>query len=228
MQIPTRIFATAALALAAVLGLVGCSIVSSSSPSQFYVLDAVLPQGQEPLYATGEAGAPTVAVTTARVAAYLDRPQITLRSDGNAVRLNEFIRWAEPLGDGLTRVLRTNMVTLLRTPDSALPWTRSHQRDFNLFVQIEDIHLADNGKVLQLRFSYRLNEGRGSRTVLAGEHSYSTVMPADAAAGGDALYRAIASLASAQIGEFSVDIARKIAALAKENKETAAAQVGAE
>ena len=60
---------------------------------------------------TGPAG--TLGVFPTRVADYLDRPQIVTFLGENAVGLDEYSRWAEPLGAGVTRVLAQELSALL-------------------------------------------------------------------------------------------------------------------
>jgi uncharacterized lipoprotein YmbA len=50
-----------------------------------------------------------------RVAAYLDRPQIVTFVGENSVDLDEFSRWAEPIGAGVSRVLAQDLSALLPT-----------------------------------------------------------------------------------------------------------------
>lgn len=213
MQKRVQHFGAALAAAVLLLGLGGCSVVQRSSPSTFYVLEAELPKDQQPLFAAQQADAPTVGVSAVRIVAFLDRPQMTLRSDGNVVRFSEFSRWAEPLADGVTRTLRTNLVTLLGTPDTALPWTRSHARDFNLFVQLEDLCYDRTTRELEAKFSYRLNTGKSLTMVYTAERTYTASVP-KAEDKGDKSQRfpaAIAGALSEIIGRLSVDIATDIA-----------------
>ena len=94
----------------------GCAVTGEGTTraTQFYVL--------RPLDAdaTGDETVPrqkdlTVAVGPVELAAYLKRPHIVTLSEGNEVRLAEFDRWAEPLEDGITRVLSENLSILLGT-----------------------------------------------------------------------------------------------------------------
>lgn len=213
MQSLFRSFSSSVLAVAALFGLSACTLVQNSSPAQFYVLSAELPQGQQPLFAPGAPAAPILVVGTVRVSAFLDRPQVTTRREDNRVSFDEFVRWAEPLSDGVARVLRTNFVTLLGTPESALPWVRASNRDFNLFVFLEDIQLRDD-KQLELRLSFRMSDGSNGQIVLAGERTY--LSPAPQEESGNAFYAALAELISQQIGVFAVDIARDAATLKAE------------
>lgn len=83
--------------------LAGCR---ATKPSHYYVLDAT---------AAGQASDATpraVGLGPVRVAPYLDRPQIVTRPSANALSINEFHRWAEPVKDGVPRTIAANLVAL--------------------------------------------------------------------------------------------------------------------
>lgn len=94
--------------LAAALVTTGC--FGTSPPARFYVLSASEPANAA-VPATGPEG--TLGVFPTRVAEYLDRPQIVTFLGDNAVDLDEYARWAEPLGAGVTRVLAQELSSLL-------------------------------------------------------------------------------------------------------------------
>lgn len=215
MQILFRSLSLLAAAAVALLGLSACSLAQKSSPSTFYVLSAELPEGQAPLFKSDEPQAPTLAISAVRVAAFLDRPQVTTRRAGNAVSFDEFVRWAEPLSNGVTRVLRSNFATLLGTPESALPWVRNSGQGFNLFVFVDDIQLQDDNE-LELRISFRINANQNNAAILAGERSYTSAIPASGTS--NELYTAIVQVLSEQLGEFSVDIAKEVSALNQDHQ----------
>lgn len=97
------------LTLAAVaLATTGC--FGTSPPSRFYVLSAS-PAGKAAVASTGPEG--TLGIMPTRVADYLDRPQVVTFLGDNAVSLDEYNRWAEPLGAGVTRVLSHELSALL-------------------------------------------------------------------------------------------------------------------
>lgn len=102
MRVPAIVLSALALASAGCFG--------TSPPSRFFVLSPG-PAGQAAPASTGPEGA--LGVFPTRVAEFLDRPQIvTFRTD-NAVDLDEYDRWAEPLGAGITRVLAQELSALL-------------------------------------------------------------------------------------------------------------------
>jgi uncharacterized lipoprotein YmbA len=101
-----RPFAPTLAALA--LLLTGC--FGTSPPARFYVLSPS-PEGASAVASTGPEGA--LGVLPTRVAAYLDRPQIVTFVGENSVDLDEFARWAEPIGAGVSRVLAQDLSALL-------------------------------------------------------------------------------------------------------------------
>ena len=96
------------LLLAAALVTTGC--FGTSPPARFYVLSASAPASAA-VPSTGPEG--TLGVFPTRVAEYLDRPQIVTFLGDNTVDLDEYSRWAEPLGAGVTRVLSQELSALL-------------------------------------------------------------------------------------------------------------------
>ena len=56
------------------------------------------------------------------IPAEVDRPQFTTQVTRNTVAVDEFNRWAEPLNEGIGRVIAADLATLLGTPRvSAVP-----------------------------------------------------------------------------------------------------------
>lgn len=108
MQLINRIAATVICCL---LG--GCGV---SPHTNYYVLNSLTPlqDAQETSISLG--------VGPVMVAEYLDRVQITLR-DGNAIQLDEFNRWGEPLTQGIKRVLMEELAAQLHTVNLVqFPW----------------------------------------------------------------------------------------------------------
>lgn len=101
-----RLFASTLAALA--LASTGC--FGSSPPSRFFLLSPS-PEGAAAMASMGQEGA--LGVLPTRIAAYLDRPQIVTFRGDNSVDLDEFNRWAEPLGAGVSRVLAQDLSAML-------------------------------------------------------------------------------------------------------------------
>ncbi len=95
------------LALAALLGLAGCT----SPDTAYYTLRAVP--------GTSAGGGPSsVQIRRPGLAGYLDRPEIVRDSSDYRLRLNSGERWGEPLGDMFGRVLAEDLAQ--RLPGSSV------------------------------------------------------------------------------------------------------------
>lgn len=106
----------------------GCA---STPPSRFYTLSAT------------SAPAPTraalsVAVGPVSVPAVVDRPQITVSTGPNEVRLEEFNRWAAPLQNSIARVVAENLMALLGTSRVTLfPQSTSADADYRALIDVQ-------------------------------------------------------------------------------------------
>lgn len=84
----------------------GCA----SPPARFYTLAST---------ASPERGEPVsfaVAVDAVSVPAAVDRPQFVIRRTANQVSIDEFNRWAAPLGPAIARVVAADLGALLDSP----------------------------------------------------------------------------------------------------------------
>ena len=91
---------------------------------------------------------PLIGVRAVRIPAYLDRPQIVIRSDAMRVERREFERWAEPLEDMLETCLVARLSTEL--PDAfvlAFPWSSLQNPKFEVSVDIRQLDGQPGGKV---------------------------------------------------------------------------------
>jgi uncharacterized protein len=99
----------AALALPCVL-VVAAGGCGPTPASRFYSLSAAAPSATT-------SSELSVAVAPVTVPAVVDRPQIAVSTGSNEVRLDEFNRWAAPLQDNIARVVASNLVAMLGTPN---------------------------------------------------------------------------------------------------------------
>lgn len=93
----------AGVALASLAAIAGCS----SPPSRFYTLAATArPDGAAPV-------AYAVVVEGVGIPAAVDRSQFVVQQGPNRVLIDEFNRWAAPLGASVARTVAENLVVLL-------------------------------------------------------------------------------------------------------------------
>lgn len=101
---PGRGFRLIASALA--FAMAGCA----SAPSRFYTLDPVAA-------ASGAPATPvTVMVGQVGIPAAVDQPEFVVQSAPNRVNVDEFNRWAAPLGDSISRVIASDLAIQLNSP----------------------------------------------------------------------------------------------------------------
>jgi len=86
----------------------GCG---TTAPSRFYTLDATAaPAGVA-------ARADAIMVGPVSVPAAVDRPEFVVQVAPNRVDVDEFNRWASPLGDAIAQAVAGDLVKLLGTPN---------------------------------------------------------------------------------------------------------------
>ncbi|TDG14806.1 membrane integrity-associated transporter subunit PqiC [Seongchinamella unica] len=186
------------LALGLLLTLVACG---STPPARHYKLSA---QGSLPAASTG----PALGVGPVSIPQYLDRDGI-IRSDGaNGLRIASTERWAEPLDQGITRVLSLNLAGLMETQNiQPFPWHPRRQPDFGVKIRVLAMD-ADSTQATLLTewLLYRVSDGQALQQRL---EAYSrTFRVADPDAG------EIAAAYSELLYQLSGDIADALSPLA--------------
>ena len=152
----TRLCATLGLA-ALVLATVGCVSLKRTPEARFFVLQSTV----EPPATAQEPGA-IVGVERVLLPGHLDRPQIVTWSGPNEMRTDEFLRWGEPLQEGITRTLTEDLAGLL--PDHQLvrrPWSGRTQTRCRVQVALRTFGLQRDGTV-RLEGQYRLLPDKGA------------------------------------------------------------------
>jgi uncharacterized lipoprotein YmbA len=114
------------LALTASIGLASCAV---SDPTQFYALSrAAAPRASTAsasiaMSSVDGAGIGGIGVGPVIVPGYLDRNQIVIRTGTDQVQISAFHRWAEPLEDGIARVLAEELAARVPTERVVVfPW----------------------------------------------------------------------------------------------------------
>jgi len=119
-------------------GTAACIGGRASPDTQHYVLNPVI---QVP---SGGSRSPAVALVVGvgpiSLPAYLDRPQLVMRSAPDRLDVREFAQWGEPLRDAVTRVIAVNLGHLL--PDSRMvtfPWRSAEKIRYQVILDIEQM-----------------------------------------------------------------------------------------
>lgn len=141
MRVRGLVLSLVAVALAAT----GCVGLRRSPSARFFVLRSVA----EPVPAP--AGEPTrglVGVMPVRIPGHLERPQLVTWVAPGEMRVDEFLRWGEPLDAGLTRTLAENLQALL--PEHLVvrfPWLARAAPEFRVATEITTFGLQPSGEV---------------------------------------------------------------------------------
>jgi uncharacterized lipoprotein YmbA len=150
------------LALAALASFAaGCTILAPApDPSRFFVLAA----------AGGAAsGASELAlgVGPVHLAAYLAVPEIQVRASATEVRRGSVDRWAEPLEEGIARVLAQDLSAILGTREVVLfPWYAEQRPAYQVQVSVRRFELEPDGSgLLEARYEVTDLGGRTGHVV---------------------------------------------------------------
>lgn len=116
-----------AFALSVGLLLTGCG---SSPPNNYYLLS---PHSFSP----ADENTPTVGVGPIETPEYLSRENLVFNSAENSLEVSSENMWAEPLNDGIQRVLVLNLAGLLKTQSVVyFPWHRKRAPDYGVKVNL--------------------------------------------------------------------------------------------
>ena len=139
---------------AAALALVGCA---STPPTTFYLLDP----GEREVQAEGLEHGLALGVGPIELPKHLDRNQIVTRETENRLGLSEGAQWAEPLKEGVTRVVMINLALALDTNRVyALPQRQNRPMDMRVDVDIARFDGTLGGEVV-LGARWNLSSGNG-------------------------------------------------------------------
>ncbi len=96
-------------------------IGSDPQPVQYYLLESMT---DAPEFSSGETS--NIDLELVNFPDYLDRLQIVTRNNNNGIDFSDSARWAEPLQDNMTRILRENIALMLPNANiSVSPWENS-------------------------------------------------------------------------------------------------------
>ena len=181
--------------------LAGCA----SAPSHFYTLSAT---------ASGEGGSAgnfAVLVGPVFIPASVDRPQFTIQTAPNQIEIDEFNRWAAPLGDSIARVVSANLRALLGTPLVATTPLPNFHANYHVTMRVErfeSVRGSDKEKSEALVEILWVVRGPGEQHVISGHTLAQEPAP-------DGSCEALAAAHSRALAKVSVDIAAAIRAAAQ-------------
>jgi hypothetical protein len=199
------------LAVLVVAGLVAalpaCVSLKRTPEARFFVLRTLA----EP---PGEAGAVPALVGLLPVAlpGYLERPQLITWVAPSELRVDEYLRWAEPLDAGLARTLAANLETLLpggRVIRSPWPATASARLRCRVRVELQRFGPQASGEVV-LEGRFALLPADGERPLVARPVALVRGPLAATAAGGGAT-ATDATAGVEAMSELVADLARELA-----------------
>jgi hypothetical protein len=188
-----------------VIVLLGCA---STPPTRFFVLSSV--SGSErPRNLEGERCF-AIGIGPVKIPEYLNQPEIVTRITQNEVRLDEFVKWAEPLENNISRALAENLPSLLCIRTIAIfPWRGQISLDYRIDVHViqMDGKLGESAS-LDVTWSIANGTDRKKSALLTKRSAYK-----EPAGGGD--YEAFVSAQSRNLASLSRDIAETILVLSK-------------
>ncbi len=182
----------------------GCG---SSPPVRFYTLTP-----------TVEAGAPDageqvmVGLGPLRMPEYLNRSQMVVQGSGAELEVDEFVRWAEPLGDSLLRVVSSDVDnSLAGVTVVTFPWETVLRRqvDYRIGGQVIRFESDQSGRVvLEVQWGIADRDDRPMLPVRRSRHEAMATSVNDA--------ESVASAMNAALGMFSREIVTELEALLAE------------
>lgn len=150
----------------------GCVSLNRTEDARFFVLESV---ALAPAPTGSSVPVGLVGIEAVRLPGHLDRPQLVTWAGPNELRVDEFLRWAEPLEDGIIRTITENLAGLL--PEYRVirrPWPGAAKPRSRVVVYFKEFGLQRDGMV-------RLS---GRMALLPGEGELPLVMaPVDLSRG---------------------------------------------
>ena len=115
----------------------------STPTSNYYLLTA--------REAPGPTGvSPSIGIGPVRIPEYLNRTNLVYQRDGNRLEIADYERWAEPLDEGIVRVLGLNLAGLLDTQDiRPFPWHPDRAPGYGVRMRLLSLDADDHSARLE-------------------------------------------------------------------------------
>jgi uncharacterized protein len=176
----------------------GCA----SAPSRFYTLNSMAKADGSP------AATYAIMVGPVSIPAEVDRPQFTVQVAPNRVAIDEYNRWAAPLGDNIASAVAGDLVVLLRTARIAAVPLANFNADYQVTIDIQKFESVP-GKSVTIEAVWVIRKTTGGTTAQSGRTVASELVT-----GND--FDALAAAHSRALARVSGDIAVAIRSAADE------------
>ncbi len=114
-------------------GIVSLALVAgcgSTPPSNYYLLSA-------DVRTTGLDQSPAIGIGPVDIPEYLNRNSMVYSKTGNQLHIESAERWAEPLKDGIRRVVGLNLAAELGTQNlQSFPWSPGQTPDYGVTLRV--------------------------------------------------------------------------------------------
>lgn len=159
----------------------GCVSLKHTEEARFFVLRSVAQPQPQPV---ADGARALVGVQPVRLPGHLERPQIVTWVGPGELRIDEFVRWGEPLDEGFTRTLAENLALLL--PEHRVvraPWRAAATPSVRVVTEVRVFGPQPDGRVL-LDGRWGLLGGRDEQPLARGRSSHERGPLAGTAGGG--------------------------------------------
>jgi uncharacterized lipoprotein YmbA len=187
-----------------VMVLSGCA---TTPPTRFFVLSSM--SHLEKLEHRDHERCFSIGIGPVKLPEYLNQPEIVTRITQNELRLDEFAKWAEPLGDNISRALAGNLRSLLCIRTIAIfPWRGGTPVDYRIDVHVIQMDgMLGESAVLDITWSIVDGTDRRKSPLVTKRSTYK-----ESTGGG---YGAFVSAQSRNLAYVSREIAEAILVLSK-------------
>ncbi len=192
----------------AALAFSGCVSLKRTPEARFFALRSMAEPPATPAAASGPG---LVGVLPVLLPAYLERPQVVTWAAPGEVRIDEFLRWAEPLDVAVSRVVGENLGALLPSLRVVrAPWGASTPLRCRVRLELARFGPQPGGEV-ELAGRWALLPGRGEQPLVA--HPFEQRRDPRTGGSGPADPNGQIEAMSALLGELSREIAAAVLAL---------------
>jgi uncharacterized lipoprotein YmbA len=186
-----RVFLSAATFSTAILALAACS---HSPDTVFYTLEPHDPASgaRDDAYR-----GPAIQVDSVRLPAVLDRPELIRSTGPNTMEVDDFARWAAPVGEMAQRVLTQDLAARLPNDAVVYPGAPKPAATAALTVDVLDFEVSEGRATLDVNWVLTPASDAASHAAQALRRTLHLVAPATSGSKGsaDGLSRLMAALA---------------------------------